>query len=166
MRPGRAAAPVAGAAAAPRPRFTSRAAVLVLVLAVLLVSYASSLRAYVEQRRHVASLKESIVTSQDDIEALQREKTRWRDPAYVVAQARARFAFGFPGEIGYQVLDVDGEPLDHEDSLTDRSVEPEPDPQWWQATLTSIDAAGNPTNEHRPEPVTKITIPQDAKNRG
>jgi len=46
-----------GAVGAVRPRLTSRAAVLVLVLGVLLVSYASSLRSYVDQRRHVADLE-------------------------------------------------------------------------------------------------------------
>ena len=37
-----------------RPRLTGRAAILVLVLAVLTVSYASSLRAYLQQREHIA----------------------------------------------------------------------------------------------------------------
>ena len=39
------------------PRLTGRAAVLVLVLAVLTVSYASSLRAYLQQRSHIGDLK-------------------------------------------------------------------------------------------------------------
>ena len=42
------------------------------MLGVLLVSYASSLRAYVDQRRHVASLEDSITGSRADIEALKR----------------------------------------------------------------------------------------------
>ena len=157
----RAPAAAADAATGARPRLTSRAAVLVLVLAVLLVSYASSLRAYVEQRRHIASLEGSIASSKADIAALEREKQRWADPAYVVAQARARFAFGFPGEIGYQVLDADGKPLDHEDSLTDTADEEAPDPQWWQKTMTSVDAAGNPEQENKADPVKKIPLGQD-----
>jgi cell division protein FtsB len=141
-----------------RPRLTSRAAVLVLVLAVLLVSYASSLRAYVDQRRHVAALEDSIASSRADIEELKREKQRWKDPAYVVAQARARFAFGFPGETGYLVLGPDGKPLDHEDSLSDPGAGKRPDPQWWQTTLTSVDTAGNPPTV-RDEPVKRLTDP-------
>src|SRR3954471_1783711 len=93
-----------GPGATPRPRFTGRAAVLVLVVAGLMVSYASSFRAYLDQRHHVDQLEASIDRSRTEIAALQREKQRWDDPAYVVAQARARFAFGFPGEIGFQVL--------------------------------------------------------------
>jgi hypothetical protein len=137
--------------------------VLVLVLGVLLVSYASSLRAYVEQRRHIASLEESIAASRADISDLKREKQRWSDPAYVVAQARARFAFGFPGEVGYQVLDADGKPLDHEDSLTDPDATDAPDPAWWQTTLTSVDTAGTPPAEKKADPAKRLTA-RDTKN--
>ena len=145
--------------AAARPRFTGRAAVLVLVLAGLMVSYASSFRAHLDQRHHVEQLQSSIARSEAEIAALEREKQRWEDPAYVVAQARARFAFGFPGEIGFQVLDEDGEPLDHEDSLTDPTREAE-DPEWWQETLSSLEAAGNPPEDK--VPVEKITVPESA----
>src|SRR6478735_3569407 len=68
---------------APRPRLTGRAAILVLVLAVLMVSYASSMRAYLEQRRHLAALGADISASRAQIADLQREKKRWNDPAYV-----------------------------------------------------------------------------------
>ncbi len=143
----------------PRPRFTGRAAVLVLVIAGLMVSYASSFRAYLDQRHHLEALETSIERSRTQIAALEREKQRWEDPAYVVAQARARFAFGFPGELGFQVLDEDGRPLDHQDSLTDPTQEVE-DPEWWQETLSSIEAAGEPPDDE--EPAAKITVPQSA----
>jgi hypothetical protein len=124
--------------------------VLVLVVAALMVSYASSLRAYVEQRRHLSSLQESIDESQRTIAELRREKRRWDDPAYVVSQARARFAFGFPGEIGYRVLDVDGKPLDQDDSLSEPRALEDPDPEWWQTTIDSIEAAGEPEEDRAP----------------
>jgi hypothetical protein len=136
--------------------------VLVLVVAALAVSYASSLRAYVEQRHHVASLRESIADSERTIAALEREKRRWKDDAYVISQARARFAFGFPGEVGYQVLDEDGRPLDHEDSLSDPLTLEDPEPEWWQTTLDSIETAGEPPRESR-EPAEKITAPAAPK---
>lgn len=150
-------------AGTPRPRLTGRAAILVLVLAALMVSYASSFRAYLDQRRHIGDLRESIATSEADIAALKREKARWDDPAYVVAQARARFAFGFPGEIGYQVLDVDGRPLDHQDSLTDPAQISVADdsPEWWQRTLSSVEAAGHP--RATPEPADRIAAPPESR---
>jgi len=133
--------------------------VLVLVVAGLMISYASSFRAYLDQRHHVQQLETSISRSRTEIAALEREKQRWKDPAYVVAQARARFAFGFPGEVGFQVLDEDGRPLDHNDSLTDPAQQAE-DPEWWQETVRSIEAAGNPPDEKKP--AGKITVPQSA----
>jgi hypothetical protein len=132
--------------------------VLVLVLAALMVSYASSLRAYLEQRHHISELHANIAQSERDIAALHREKQRWKDPAYVISQARERFAFGFPGEIGYQVLDADGRPLDHQDSLSAPRALEDPDPEWWQTTLTSIAAADHPPRESAP--AAKITAPQ------
>ena len=130
---------------------------LVLVLAVLMVSYASSLRAYFQQRHEIQQLQSSIAQSQTDISALEREKNRWHDPAYVVSQARARFAFGFPGEIGYRVLGADGKPLDQQDSLSQPRTSGDGKPEWWQTTLSSIQTAGDPPKET--PPATKITVP-------
>ncbi len=138
-----------------------------LVLAALMVSYASSLRAYVEQRRHLGALHERIERSEENIEELQREKRRWQDDAYVISQARARFAFGFPGEVGYRVLDEDGEPLDHQSSLSAPKELEDPEPEWWQTTLTSIDEAGHPRPDL--EPAERIVPPRptaDEQERG
>ena len=59
----------------PRSRLTGRAAVLVLVLAVLTVSYASSLRAYLQQRSHINDLKSSIAQHEANIDALEARRT-------------------------------------------------------------------------------------------
>jgi cell division protein FtsB len=148
--------------AALRSRLTGRAAVLVLVVSALLVSYASSLRAHLDQRSHISALQRSIDRSERDIEELRREKQRWSDPAYVEAQARARFAFGFPGEIGYQVLDVDGSPLDAGSSLEQPVEEGDGRPEWWESTLASLDAAEQPLRSERtPDPLIKAP-PGDA----
>ena len=146
-----------------RPRFTGRALVLLLVVAALVASYASSLGAYVDQRQHVASLHEQIEDSESAIADLRREKKRWRDDAYVIAQARARFAFGFPGEIGYQVLDEDGQPLDHEDSLSVPTTPVEDEPEWWETTVESVGVAGDPPKPGEGVPVEKITTPPDLR---
>src|SRR3954453_287781 len=108
-RPARAAAarpqPAPATSERPRSRLTGRAAVLVLVLAVLTVSYASSLRAYLQQRSHINELKTSIAQHEADIDALETEKARWDDPAYVRAQARARLGYVMRGGKTYLVLE-------------------------------------------------------------
>src|SRR6476660_8624958 len=93
-----------GRTAPARPRLTGRAAILVLVLAVLLVAYASSMRAHLQQPPHLAPLGRDIASSKVDIANLQREKKRWNDPAYVRTVAHQRFGWVLPGQIGFQVL--------------------------------------------------------------
>jgi cell division protein FtsB len=155
----------ATATAGQRPRFTGRAAVLVLVVAVLMVSYASSLRAYFEQREHLSTLRASIAASEANISALEREKSRWDDPAFVRAQARERFGWVLPGEIGFQVLDEDGKPLGHSDTLSQGGTEvPELRPQWWQQAWSSVEVAGDPEKYEVPPPASRIRAPKPPKD--
>src|SRR6478735_8569134 len=135
----------AAEATAPRPRFTNRMAILVLVLAVLTISYASSMRAYLQQRSHINDLRAQIASSEHDIKALEREKRRWADDEYVKAQARERFGWVMPGETSYQVLDRNGKPLAKGDELTDPSsvARTVPDP-WWGEVYGSLQGATHP----------------------
>ena len=140
---------------APRSRLTGRAAILVLVLAVLTVSYASSLRAYLDQRSHITDLKEQIALRQADIADLEREKERWEDPAFVKQQAR-ELNYVMPGETSYVVLDENGEPLERDSELTDPStVAQKPPRAWWSSAWESVELAGNPPKPEDP-PATRI----------
>lgn len=133
-----------------------------LVLAVLAVSYASSMRAYLEQKQHLQELRESIADSRKNIAALQREKRRWRDPAFVEAQATQRLSWVMPGEISFQVIGEDGRPLDHEDTLSDPdAIDVENEPAWWETAWQTMEAAGNP--EDVPNPVEEIDPPNKRK---
>jgi cell division protein FtsB len=137
--------PAAPRSAARRPRFTGRAAVLVLVLAVLTVSYASSLRAYLQQRSHIGDLNAQIAEREASINDLEREKNRWDDPAYVKAQARARFGYLMPGEAGFEVIGPDGRPLEAQASLNDPDDVIKTVPKaWWTSAWESMELAGNP----------------------
>ena len=118
---------------------------LVLVLAVLTVSYASSLRAYLEQRSHIGDLRAQIAEREASINDLEREKQRWNDPAYVKAQARARFGYLMPGESGFEVIGVDGKPLEAQATLNDPSEVIRTVPKaWWTDAWDSMELAGNP----------------------
>lgn len=116
-RPRPTAARTARVPVAARPKLTGRAVVLLLVIAVLVISYASSMRAYLAQRTHIAETRSKIELAKQNIKNLEREKKRWTDPAYVEAQARGRLGWVLPGEIGYQVIGRDGKPLGSADEL-------------------------------------------------
>jgi Septum formation initiator len=131
--------------------------VLVLVLALLMVSYASSMRAFLVQRHHLEALSASIASSRADVERLTQEQKRWQDPAFVRTVAHQRFGWVMPGEIGFQVLDDDGRPLGHSDSLSaPDSVAVNTRPLWWQSAWSSVVSAG------RPE-VSRTSVPPPAK---
>lgn len=137
-----------------RSRLTGRAAILVLVLAVLAVSYASSLRAYLQQREHIDALQEQIDQREADIKQLEREKERWQDPEYVGQQARARFGYVMKGETPFVTIDADGQPLDASAELADPSTVADPDKRaWYQDAWDSMKVAGHPP--------TKVPAPKD-----
>jgi cell division protein FtsB len=152
-RGGQSPAPASGTAPAKerRPRLTGRAAILVLVVAVLAVSYASSMRAYLDQRSEINALKAKIDERSATIDDLEREKRRWSDPAYVRQQARERLKFVMPGERAFVVLDENGEPLDNQSELSDpEDLNEDPPEAWWRQAWESVELAGNPPKQEKP----------------
>ncbi|WP_435768917.1 FtsB family cell division protein [Nocardioides sp. SYSU DS0651] len=143
-----------------RSRLTGRAAILVLVLAVLAVSYASSLRAYLQQRSHIEQLESQIAERKADIAELRLEKARWEDPWYVAGQARA-LGYVAKGETPYVVVDEDGEPLDASAELGDPASVDDPDDRvWYEDAWDSMKIAGNPPTKVR-DPRDRIEAPAD-----
>lgn len=126
------------------------------MLAVLTVSYASSLRAYLQQRSHINDLKTAIAQREANIDALESEKERWEDPSFIEQQARERLGYVRPGEKTYVVLDENGEPLQPAAELEDPaaviSVNPVP---WWSTGWESVQLAGNPPKAGKP-PASRI----------
>jgi hypothetical protein len=123
----------------------------------LVVSYASSMRAYLRQREPTTDLTSQIAQAEADIAAARREQRRWSDPAYVEQQARERFGWLLPGETGYQVIDANGKPLTGHDELTDpASIAPSKPDAWWTKVRASLDAADHPEKLVKPKPVTSI----------
>ena len=104
-----------------RSPLTGRAVVLVLVVAALVVSSVVPMRAYFEQRAELTDLRRETAAQEARVAALEAQKLRWDDPAYVEAQARQRLHLVMPGEVGYVVLEpesicnpvgVDGQEID------------------------------------------------------
>jgi cell division protein FtsB len=142
--------------------------VLLLVLVLLVASYASSMRAYLDQQRHLAGLRASIASSRAEVDRLAQEKKRWHDPAYVRTMAHQRFGWVMPGEIGFQVLDENGKPLDHTETLASPgSVAEATRPLWWQSAWGSVVRAGKPVVDpaDAPRPATRIKAPSPRRQK-
>ena len=140
---------------------------LVLVLLVLAISYASSLRAWLQQRTEIAATRAEIADTQASVDALEREKLRWQDPAYVRQQARERFGWVLPGEVGYRVIGADGTTLG---APAPPSVPAgEPPSAWYEGVWDSIRQAGEmPEPAASPRPRNDVITPpgrQRARHR-
>ena len=119
--------------------------VLVLVLSVLTISYASSLKAYFQQHSQITQLRSQIASSESSIQRLESEKARWQDPAYVREQARARFGYLMPGQTSYVVIGEDGKPLAAQSTLSDPRTSTSSTPTaWWTTEWRSVQLAGEP----------------------
>lgn len=128
-----------------RSTLTTRAIALVVVLLILTISYASSLRIYFAQAHEIASTKVEIAQRQQRIAELQGGLARWNDPEYVRTQARARLGWVVPGETGYQVVDADGNPLGGGAAIGSAGpTANEPQDAWWAKLWGSVEAADKP----------------------
>lgn len=81
---------------------------LLSVVLLLIASYTSSLHAWWDQKGQIQSAKAEIVMRKDAIKGLQDGEARWSDRAFVEQQARERFGWVLPGEVGYRVIGSDG----------------------------------------------------------
>ena len=117
---------------------------LLSILAFLTVLLGSTVAAYVGQRQDIAALRDQVTGQEQDVEALEAERERWRDPAYVEQQARQRLKFVKPGERSYTVLDAEPSPAT-KDPVPAVADDDRPALPWyatmWESTRTA-DAPG------------------------
>jgi cell division protein FtsB len=126
--------------------------VLVLVMSVLTISYASSLKAYFQQHSQIQQLRARITSSESDIQRLEDEKARWQDPAYVREQAHARFGYLMPGQTSYVVIGEDGKPIAAQATLSDPRTSTSSTPTaWWTTQWRSVELAGDPPSATPPD---------------
>ncbi|WP_112242318.1 FtsB family cell division protein [Kribbella monticola] len=133
---------------------TGRAAVVLLVLGALVVSYAQSLRVWFDQHQQISALQQEIQDREKRVNQLDDEIARWNDDAYVRAQARQRLGWVMPGEVGYRVIGADGkpvgappEPAGPVDPAADKQV-----PTWYTKLWGSVQGAGKPAQQVAPTP--------------
>lgn len=123
-----------------RSNLTGRAAALAIVVCMLAISLAYPLREYLAQRAELAHYRTQVAQQKDRVAALERARDRWRDPAFVEAQARERLQYVMPGETAYVVLGPGERPS------RDGVVEDMPSEQvrrsWFADLWRSVELAG------------------------
>ena len=95
----------------------------------------------IEQQQQISSLQKSVTDQKKDVSNLKDQVARWDDPAYIVAQARNRLMFVYPGEYSYLVIDkgekqttTDGAPISTH--IQDTKVD------WLQSLQSSLLTSG------------------------
>lgn len=101
-----------------------------------------TLGTYIDQRQKIAALEASVQVTADEIAALEQERDRWDDPAYITTQARERLYYVKPGEVVYLVdNDLDPASLPQEQAPVSDELEESP-ADWMPQLLRSIAGAG------------------------
>jgi cell division protein FtsB len=101
-----------------------------------------TLGTYIDQRQKIAALEASIQVSHDEIAALEKQRERWRDPAYITTQARERLYYVKPGEVVYLIdNDLDPAALPREQEPVSDTLEETP-ADWMAQILRTLTATG------------------------
>ena len=101
-----------------------------------------TLGTFIDQRQKIAALEASVQVSEDQIAALEAERERWNDPAYITTQARERLYYVKPGEVVYLIdNDLDPSQLPREQAPVSDTLEEKP-ADWMPQVLRTLVATG------------------------
>ncbi len=89
---------------APRPKFTSRAAILAIVLCAIALTLAYPVRQYIADRRQIDQLQAQNAQIAAEVKVLQAEQTALASPARIEQEARDDLHMCFPSQTCYEVI--------------------------------------------------------------
>ncbi|MEV7798537.1 septum formation initiator family protein [Microbacterium foliorum] len=101
-----------------------------------------TLGTFIDQRQKISALEQSIQVSEDQIAALEQERERWNDPAYITTQARERLYYVKPGEVVFLIdNDLDPAALPQQQGPVSDTLEETPS-DWMPQLLRTLTSAG------------------------
>lgn len=132
-----------------KPAFTSRAAVLAVVVTALALALAGPLRELLSQRAQISSLNSSIANSQQQVTQLQKTQKQLANPSFVEAQARDRLHYVFPGQVPYVTLTPTPAPA----ASAAAALASQP---WYGQLWASVEGASGVTPRPSPSPTPSL----------
>ncbi|OZD01441.1 septum formation initiator family protein [Rhodococcus sp. 06-221-2] len=145
---------------------TGRAVILGVVVCALALTLAVPLRTYFSQRGELESVLAERQTLQDEVDALETQKSQLNEPSRIAADARERLRFVMPGETPYQVQ----LPGDYSPNSKDLEVDNTPTGPWytdlWNTAVQpqGSDEPSEPTSAPmpvvQPEPAPAPPVPE------
>jgi len=118
----------------PAKSFSGRLLALGIVMVVITVLLAPSVRTFLQQRSEIAALEAEIAREQETGRELEETLDRWEDPAFIKAQARERIFLVMPGETRYLVKGENGV----EDVEEQAAAQAPQDLEWVDALWDSV----------------------------
>lgn len=125
-------------------RFSAFTLVLVGLVIAGVVIVSPSMSTFVQQRREISELRASVTLHRESVDSIDAERVKWKDPAYIRAQARDRLFYVMPGETQLSVID---------DVIIPAASDDEPNAEltavernWAKALASSVLIAGTTAN--------------------
>lgn len=115
---------------------------LALVLAICVLMVLPVARNYFNQRANLSELEQDLAAREEINADLENQLDRWKDDKFVIAQARERLTFVFPGERPYRVMDSE-DFVPPEETKTGPQIKPEVKEPWFTTLWSSVEQAGN-----------------------
>ncbi|MFV0374767.1 FtsB family cell division protein [Microbacterium sp.] len=123
-------------------RFSAFSAIMLGLVVLAAFVLVPTISTYLDQRQQITALQESVRVTEDRVAALEAERQRWSDPAYITAQARERLYYVTPGEVVYLVdNDLSASEQPHEQGAVSAEVA-ETRSDWMSQLLRSVTGAG------------------------
>lgn len=115
-----------------------------------------SVSTFVQQRREISELHESVRLHRESVETIDQERVKWKDPAFIRAQARDRLFYVLPGETQLSVIDDVVIPSASDDVPSAELTAVERN--WVKTLASSVLIAG--TTAHIPDELSGDTPPE------
>jgi cell division protein FtsB len=97
---------------------------------------------YVGQQQQIAALEHSVQVTKGQIADLERERARWKDPAYITTEARERLYYVKPGEVVYLIDDdLPASQTPQEKAPVSKTVQ-QTHTDWMSQLVRSVTSAG------------------------
>ncbi|HVE63920.1 MAG TPA: septum formation initiator family protein [Mycobacteriales bacterium] len=128
---------------------TSRAAFLALLVCCMVLALTVPLRQFFAQRERLDAAQARHAAQAARVAALEAQKERLADPAYVERLARERLRYVRPGEVPFIVLTPSAAPSPGTRRAAGSPPDPAPKRAWYSQLWSSVEAAGA---THSPSP--------------
>lgn len=122
----------------------ARTTALLITLAMCAVIVTPVMRNYLKQYNANNAIRSEIAAQKATNDELRNDLARWDDDKYVIAQARERLTFVFPGETPYRVMGWDSSDLEETTTTSsDPALFPDQDKPWYEVLMESVTEAGD-----------------------